>query len=341
MLKSTAFALKILDNMIWVLLAILVIINMIITPNFFTSGNLINIIYHSSILGFLILAQGLALISGHFDLSIESTLAIAPIIAVLTATKWIPGMNWFLAIILTLVVGALVGAFNGFCIAKLRVNAFLQTLSMLIILRGLALFLIPLTIYNLPVTYTYLGGEKWGQIPVAVVLMLIMFLVFQVVINKTKFGRYLLATGGNPDASYVAGINVKRILFVTFILSGVLAAVAGLVAAGRQAGVTNSMGADMVMLSFAGAVLGGVSLKGGLGSPIGMLGGALFMGVIDNSLILLGINVYVIYMVKGLLILAAVLLDQARYWAKGYLLQKEEYRKYMQNEEHQLSESLS
>jgi simple sugar transport system permease protein/ribose transport system permease protein len=327
--KSTKILLLLLDNLIWVMLLILVVINLIVTPHFSEYGNIINILDASAILGILVLAQGICLMSGHFDLSTESTLAFAPVIAVLMATQWFPSMGFGIAIVVTLLIGALVGLFNGFCVAYLKVNAFLQTLSMQIVLRGLTLFLIPITIYGLPPVYTFLGGGRLlGKVPMEVIVFVSAFVLFEVVIKRLKFGRFLLATGGNRKTAYVSGINVQKIIFLTFMLSGLLAALAGLLAAGRQGGVTNSMGQNMVMLSFAGAVLGGVSLQGGIGSSLGMFGGVLFLGVIDNCLILLGTNVYIIYCVKGLLILVAVVLDQAKVMAKNYLLRREEIRKF-------------
>ncbi|MDR1677652.1 MAG: ABC transporter permease [Deltaproteobacteria bacterium] len=329
MSKSTKILLFLLDNLIWVMLLILVAINVIVTPHFAEFGNIINILDASAILGVLVLAQGICLMSGHFDLSTESTLAFAPVIAVLIAKNWFPEIGFGSAIAVTLIIGCIVGIFNGFCVAYLKVNAFLQTLSMQIVLRGMTLFLIPITIYGLPPVYTFLGGGRlFGKIPMEVIVFVAAFILFEVVIKRLKFGRFLLATGGNRKTAYVSGINVQKIIFLTFMLSGILAALAGLLAAGRQGGVTNSMGQNMVMLSFAGAVLGGVSLQGGIGSSLGMFGGVLFLGVIDNCLILLGTNVYIIYCVKGLLILVAVVLDQAKVTTKNYLLRREEIKKF-------------
>lgn len=329
MAKSTKIGMFLLNNLIWVILIFFVIINIFITPHFFTYRNIINILYHSSILGILILAQGICLISGNFDLSIESTLAFAPAIAVLVVTKWLPGLDFSFAILITLIVGFLVGAFNGYCISMIGINAFLQTLSMLIIIRGLTLWLVPFTIYDLPKVYTFLGSERIiGNIPISVLTMLLLFGIANFVIKKMSFGRYIMATGGNPMASFISGIDTKKTLFFTFVLSGVLASIAGLLAVGRQAAITSAMGEDMVLLSFAGAVLGGVSLKGGIGTPLGMLGGALFIGAVDNSLTLLGLNVFIVYAVKGVLILLAVILDNFKIKAKNALYSREEIRKF-------------
>jgi ribose/xylose/arabinose/galactoside ABC-type transport system permease subunit len=146
-------------------------------------------------------------------------------------------------------------------------------------------------------------------------------------LKNTPFGRYLLATGGNPRASYISGINTGRMITYAFILSGLLAAVAGLLAAGRQDAINNTMGKDMVLLSFAGAILGGASLTGGRGTPIGMLGGALLLGTISNSLTLIGINVFILYAVYGVLIFVAVLIDRMKVKLRELMFYREDIKK--------------
>ncbi|MDD4767721.1 MAG: ABC transporter permease, partial [Desulfotomaculaceae bacterium] len=176
--RKLQIELFLLDNLIWVILAGFFLLNAIITPMFATYGNMVNILYHSAIMSMLVLGQGLILIIGHLDLSLESTLVFAPGVAMLLATRWLPfSLDPVTAIILTLAIGALIGLFNGICIAKIEVNPFLQTLSMMIILRGLALFLIPLSIFPLSKVYTYAGQARTiGNIPVAVLIVFIIFL---------------------------------------------------------------------------------------------------------------------------------------------------------------------
>lgn len=326
--KSTQIILFLLNNLIWVILLIFVLINIFITPFFFTYRNLMNILYNSTILGMLVLAEGAALLGGNFDLSIESTLAFAPAIGILFATKWMPGIGYISAIFITFAVGALIGSINGYCISTLKINPFLQTLAMLIILRGLTLYFVPFGIYQINKTYTFLGKSILpGNIPLVVIVMFIIFFFFQIIVTKMRFGRMLLSTGGNSVASFISGINTQRVILISFILSALLASLSGLIAAGRQAAVTNAMGENMVMLAFAGAVLGGVSIKGGIGTPIGMLGGALFMGVLSNALTLLGIQVYLVYAMKGLLILIAVFLDNYKIKMRETLFLREELKK--------------
>jgi ribose/xylose/arabinose/galactoside ABC-type transport system permease subunit len=327
--KKLQVELFLLENLIWVILAGFFLMNAMFTPMFATYGNLVNILYHSAIMSMLVLGEGLILVIGHLDLSIESTLVFAPGVAMLLATRWLPfPLDPVTAIVLTLVIGALIGLFNGICIAKIEVNPFLQTLSMMIILRGLALFLIPLSIFPLDKIYIYAGQARMiGNIPVAVPIVFVIFLFFHFIMQYTSFGRHFMATGGNARASYISGINTKRMVIYAFMIAGLLAAVAGLLAAGRQNSVSNTMGEGMVLLAFAGAILGGASLEGGKGTPLGMLGGAILLGMFSNSLNLLGVGVTLVYATQGALIFVAIVLDRVRIKVRNYLLHQEQVRK--------------
>ncbi|MEW5722497.1 MAG: ABC transporter permease [Thermodesulfobacteriota bacterium] len=329
MSRTMRLQLLALDNLIWAILIAFFLVNAAFTPNFLIYDNIVNIFYHSAILSMLVLGQGLILLTGNLDLSIESTLAFAPAVAMLLVTKWVPGLGPFTAIGLTLAVGALIGAFNGFIVARGGIHSFIHTLSMLIILRGLTLFLVPFAIFKLGPVYTFLGSARLpGNIPTAVILTLGIFIFMHYLQKNTPFGRYILATGGNPRASYISGIDTGRMIILAFMISGVLAAVAGLLAAGRQDAINNTMGKDMVLLSFAGAILGGASLTGGQGTPLGMLGGALLLGMIDNSLTLIGINVFILYACYGLLIFLAVVLDRLKTKWREHLFHQESLRRF-------------
>jgi simple sugar transport system permease protein/ribose transport system permease protein len=277
----------------------------------------------------LVLGVGIVLSTGQIDLSLESTLAFAPTIAVLCMTKWFPGLDPISAIFLTLIVGGLIGFFNGFCVTKIGINTFLQGLSLLIILRGLVLFLVPFALSKFPYSYSFLGNAKaFANIPVAVLVMLCIFAIFHIFFKNTRYGRYFFATGGNPKASYVSGINTDKIIITSFVLAGILAAVAGLLAVGRQTSVSNRIGDGMVLLAFAGAILGGTSITGGKGSAVGMLGGSIFLAAISNSLNLLQVNVFLVYATQGLLIFLALVVDRTKERITAFLFQQERLRKY-------------
>ncbi|AKL94754.1 ribose ABC transport system permease protein RbsC [Clostridium aceticum] len=323
----TKFQLFVLDNLVWLLIILFFTYNAIATPSFFTARNQINILFQSSLMGILVLAQGIVMMVGELDLSIDATLAFAPGLTILLATS-LTEMNPFLCILLTLAIGAAMGFFNGVCVAKLKTNSFLLTLSSQIVMRGLILFMLPFSISGLNSTYTFLGrGRIRDMFPVAAISFILIFLVFEFIFYKTIFGRKFMLTGGNRQASYISGINTDRVIITAFVIAGLLAAFAGLIAAGRQNAVSNSMGTGMVMMAFAGAILGGSSFQGGRGKPIGMLGGALLLGMIDNSLTLRGVNVNLVSATKGLLIFVAIMLDLGKNKLNTWIMYKENLRK--------------
>ena len=325
---SLKVKLAILDNVIWVILLMLILFNMIFTPMFFTYNNLLNIIFHSTVLGFLVLGLSLCLITGNFDLSIESTLAFAPAIAVLLMMRWMPGLNPIIGIIITLSTGIIVGFFNGVFVGILKINPFLQTLSMLIIMRGIVYYFIPMSIFNIPRAYLFGGIRTFFRIPIAVIALIIFIYMTHVMLTKSVLGRSLIAVGGNIRARFISGINTERVVIIAYTIAGLFASIAGLLSVGRQEAITNIMGQGLVFMAFAGSIIGGVSLRGGIGTASGMLGGILVLGVIDNSLILLGVNVFLIYATKGLLIFIAILLDHSKVRLKEQLLYQEEVKKF-------------
>jgi len=210
----------------------------------------------------------------------------------------------------------------------MKANSFLLTLSTQIVMRGLVLFLIPFSIARLPAVYTYLGRGKVNvMFPVAIIAMLIIFAFFEFTFRKTIFGRKFLLTGGNRQAAFISGINTNKVIIMAYVLAGVLAATGGLITAGRQNAISNTMGTGLVMAALTGALLGGSSFSGGKGKPIGMLGGALLLGMIDNSLNLQGVNVNLVSASKGALIFVAIMLDRARFKLNAVIMHKENIRK--------------
>ena len=338
MSKKVKIELFLLDNIIWVIVVIFFLLNAFFTPYFASYTNIVNIFYHSAILSMLVLGLGLTIMVGKLDLSLESTLVFAPGLATIIMTEWMVGsINPILLIILTLIVGGLAGYINGIFIARIQVDAFLQTLSMMIILRGLALFLLPFSIY--PLTnivgraFTFPGGGRiFWDIPVAIPVVIVIFIIFHFLLHFTPYGRRVMSTGGNARASFVSGIDIKKIVISIYILAGMLAAVAGILAAGKQDSISNSMGQGMILLAFAGAILGGASFEGGKGTALGMFGGALLLGMFSNSLNLLGVSVNLVYAAQGMLILVAIVIDRIRIKRRSKLLQYEKVKELDSNE---------
>lgn len=327
--KALQIKLFLLDNIIWIMLLLFFIVCAVWVPRFSSWTNIVNIFYHSTIMSMLVLAQGFVLISGNLDLSIDSILAFAPGVVILAATSWFPAAlgNPYLCIALTLVVGGLVGLFNGVCVSRLGMNALMQTLSVSIILRGLILFLIPLSIFPLDPVYSFIGKARisaLGNMPVAIFVTLGIYILAHILLKHMVFGRNYMATGGNERASYVAGVNTTRMIIAAFVIAGILSAIAGILTAGRQDSVSNTMGEGMVLLAFAGALLGGTNLTGGKGSAVGMLGGALLLGMFSNALNLMGVEVTLVRAAQGTLIFLAILIDRFRVQIRGRLLRKEQ-----------------
>ena len=297
------------------MLVVVTIAFVIVEPRILSVRILINVLEHSSILGILVIGMIFCLLAGRFDLSSESTLGFSALVgAWMVSTNVNFGSGWLLpplvVIILMLAMGAAVGCINSFFILKLRVNAFIVTLAMLLALRGFTyVFTDANTMYDLPDSFIGLGSYSIGGIvPVSVILFLGLFVVSQFVLTYTSFGRDLYAIGGNREAAFAAGIRVDRRTLTAFIISGMLAALGGWVLAGRLQAVTINLAQGMVFEVFAAAVIGGVSLAGGKGNMMGPLGGVLLLGVITTGLSVMPISSLWVDAVRGVLILAAVVL---------------------------------
>ena len=283
-------------------------------PAFLTSDNLLNILQQSSELSILVIAETLILLLAKIDLSLESIVGFAPMLgAWLISTD--PslggsgvGLNPALALVLVLATGAVVGAVNGFLVVKMRLSPFIVTLSILILLRGMTLGLTNgTTLFDLPDSFLYLGSAKWAGVPASIWIAAMLYLIFAVGLRYHRIGRALYAIGGNPEAARVAGIQVDRIVWGTYIVAGLLAALAGLMLTGRIASVVSSQGQNMIFYVFAAAVIGGVNLNGGRGRLIGALTGVLLLGVLQNVLTLSQVPTFWIDAVYGAIILLALI----------------------------------
>jgi len=306
-----------LNNFIWVLLIVIVLLFSLLTERYLSIITLRNILIHASVLGLLVVGQTFVLITRNFDLSAESTLGLTAMIAVwLMAPPGSPswGSGLFLhpviVIPLMLALGAFIGVVNGLLITRAGMNNFIVTLAMLIILRGF--MLLPThgtTVSGAPAAFNWLGSASIGIVPIPVLVLLIVFLVAHIVMTRRPFGRELYTIGGNPRAALASGIDPDRRILQAYVLSGLLASLAGWMLAGRVQAVPINLGQGMIFEVFAAAVIGGVSLQGGRGSMLGALGGVLLLSAIDTGLNLLNVPVFWIEVVRGFIILIAMLID--------------------------------
>jgi ribose transport system permease protein len=286
-------------------LALIIIIMSFASPHFFSNTNFLNILQQSAFVMILALGMTFVLSTGGIDLSVGSIVGIT---GGMTASFLLDGTNIYVAIIAGLVTGALIGAINGLVITKLRISPFIATLATMIIARGVLYVwtkAIPFREY-MTSYYTYLGqGRLFGiQFPVVVTFVLLLILLF--VYRRMKFGRHVLAVGSSEEAVRISGIKVDRLLIKVYALSGLVAAVAGILLAARLTTVHPEMGKNYELEAIAAAIIGGTSLSGGKGSLIGTVLGAIILYTIKNSMNLLNIHPYWETIVVGLIILIAV-----------------------------------
>jgi simple sugar transport system permease protein len=293
-------------------IAVLFVAGIFTSPAFFTTANLSNTAQFSAALGLVVVAESLILLTGSFDLSLQSVYGLAPMIgAWLIVSKDAQGLgtdwNPAFGILVVLGIGAAVGLFNGFMIVKLKFNAFIFTLAMLILLAGLQQGIVSgRTIYEMPHSFIYLGSAYWGGFPVSAWTTCVIFLVAGLFLRYHRTGRAIYAIGGNLEAARAAGIKVDRIRIGVFTAAGMLAAVAGLMIAGQVVAVTANQGNNLIFTVFAAAVIGGIALEGGRGRMLGAFTGVVLLGLVNNVLVLRNTSTFWIDAANGAIILIAL-----------------------------------
>jgi simple sugar transport system permease protein len=294
-------------------LIVLIIIGTIVSPFFLSQGNITTILTSSAALALIVLAESLVIITGKFDLSLESIYGFAPAIGamvVLPAAQFGFGFELptFVGIIVVLLVGALIGFINGFMVVGLRLNAFIVTLAMLIILRGMLVGATSgRTLFDLPDAFYALMFVTLLGMLLAVWLAALAFLIAGIVLRYHRLGRALYAIGGNPEAARAAGIRVERIMWGVFVVAGMLAALGGLAITGYVGAISANQGNGLIFTVFAAAVIGGISLDGGKGTMFGALTGVLLLGVVQNLLTLAQVPSFWIQAIYGAIILGSLM----------------------------------
>ncbi len=297
-------------------IVLLVIIGGVINSSFLTSGNLTNVGLQSAALGVVVVGESLILICGGLDLSLQSTYGLSAMVgAWLIAPAAQAGLgtqlNPVIGLLASLAVGGLVGLFNGVLIAKARINGFILTLAMYILLAGIQTGMVSgNTIYGLPSVFTALGTQAVGRIPVSVIVSVLVFVVAGLLMRYTPSGRAIYAIGGNREAARAAGIRVDRVRIAVYVVAGMLAALGGIMEAGRVQAVTSNQGVNLIFTVFAAAVIGGVSLNGGKGNMLGAATGVILLGLVVNLLTLEQVQSYWIDAVNGGVILMALAISR-------------------------------
>lgn len=292
-----------------VVLVGLAVIMSILSPFFLSVSNFMNILLATSTIGILAIAATFVLSSGGLDLSIGSVLGLSGVVGASVAVNL--GMPTPIAVFATIGAGALAGLVNGWVITRGFVPAFIVTLGMLGIARGLALVISDgRVIYGLPDWMLFLGQGRPFGIPMPVIILIVVAIIMHIVLAYTRFGRHTLAIGDNENAALTAGINVDLHRLTLYTLSGGLAGLAGLLFATRINSGDPTAGISYELTAITAAIIGGTNLFGGRGSILGTIVGALIMGVLQNGLNLLAVQSYYQQMAIGAVLILAVFIDQ-------------------------------
>jgi simple sugar transport system permease protein len=297
-------------------IVVLIIVGAVVSPAFLTVSNFAGIGEQSSALGVVVVGESLILLIGGMDLSLEGTYGLAPMVAawlIVPISAYGVGTDWnpYLGILVLLAVGAVIGLINGLLIVKGRLNGFIVTLGMTIVLAGLQNGIVKAqTLFNLPQSFGYLGSASVGQVPVSLIVAIVIFAATGLFLRYHRTGRAIYALGGNAAAARAAGIKIDRIKIGVYVTGSILAAVGGLMEAGRVSAVTGQQGYQegIIFNVFAAAVIGGVSLKGGRGNMVGAATGVILLGIVQDILDLANVSNYWIEAIDGAVILFALFL---------------------------------
>ena len=302
-----------------------------LTDAFLQPRNLVNVVRQISVVGLIAIGVTMVIITTGIDLSSGSVLALAAVFAASLAQQpdWhdakYPGLvvPVIIPIIVALAIGALCGAINGGLIAKFAIPPFIATLGMMTVARGFALIYSNRPVSGLTDTYNFIGqGEIFkvfpipGQpplgIPIPVIILAVVAIGAHIMLNSTRFGRHIYAIGGNEQAALISGLNVGRIKIGVYTLAGLLSGLAGLVLSSRIGSGQPGLAVGIELDAIAAAVIGGTSLSGGIGTIWGTIIGALIIGVLNNGLDLLNVSAYWQTIVKGSIIVIAVIIDERK-----------------------------
>jgi inositol transport system permease protein len=308
---------------IFLIFALMVVTASILSPAFLSSTNLINVVRQMSVVGLISLGVTGCIVSAGIDLSSGSVVGLTAVVAATLAqdpqfaTPFYPGLNVpvIVPILAACAVGALVGLINGTLVARTGIPPFIATLGTLTAIRGLALLYTGgRPISDLTDAYNFIGQGDVLGLPVPIIILVVMAVVTHILYSHTKFGKYIYAIGGNEHAARVSGINSAKYKMLIYVYAGFLAGLAGLVVSSRIGSGQPGLGQGYELDAIAAAVIGGASLSaGGIGTVAGTIVGALIIGVLNNILDLLNVSAYFQQIIKGCIIVGAVIIDQLKH----------------------------
>lgn len=297
---------------IYIILLAMVVVLSLLSKNFFTAGNIINVLRQITINGIMTLGVSMILITGGIDLSVGGIMALAGVYATSFA-HMDSTMPMAVVLLIGIGVGGLFGLINGFIVSYTNVSAFIVTLGMESITRGLCLLYTkgsPVT--DLMPSFKVLGQGQTFGVPNQIYIFALMTIVTYILLHRLKFGRHVFAIGGNEMAAKVSGINVKKVKTLVYLYAGLLYGLVGVILASRTNAATPNAGSGYELSAISAAVIGGVSINGGKGSILGAIVGVFIIGILSNGMDILSISSYIQQIITGIIIIGAVCIDQAR-----------------------------
>lgn len=293
-------------------LLLLVIGISIISPEFRTGSNFLSLLRQSSINGLIAFGMTCVILTDAIDLSVGSVLALSTVLCAGMVSAGVPAG---IAMILALAIGTVLGAISGFLVTKGRLQAFIATLITMTVYRGLTMIFTggkPISNLGDSFVLKLVGRGNICRIPIPVILLLVIFAGFYFLLNKTTFGRAVYATGSNWKCAKLAGININKTKIIVYAISGFMSALSGMILLSRLGSAQPTLGSGYELDAIAAVALGGTSMSGGRGKIYGTLIGVLIIAVLNNGLNILGVSSYYQDVIKGFVILVAVLSDRKR-----------------------------
>ncbi|MHB1336750.1 MAG: ABC transporter permease [Candidatus Humimicrobiaceae bacterium] len=314
---------KLNNYAIYIVLAVMVLVMTFISRDFLTLQNLINLFASESSRGLLAIGVGLVIISGGIDLSIGAIMALTSVMtaslvqqATYASRLWVdlPFIPVYIAVLAGLACGVIVGIVNGLVIAHTKTPPFIATLGTMLIVKGLAfMYTNAFPVPMLRDDFKIIGQGKLLGIPYIIIIFIGILVIAWILLNYTRWGNNIYAIGGNENAAIVAGVNVKKNIITVYVWSGVLAAIAGLLLTAKSGSGIATVGQNYEFDAIAAAIVGGLSFSGGIGKISGIFAGIFILGILNNGLLLLGVSPYLQQVIKGVIIIGAVVTDMRKH----------------------------
>ena len=316
-MEKKSFDIKkfLMKYVMYLFLILMCIVLTVASDKFLTVTNLMTIIKQISIQSIVAIGMTMIIISGNIDLSVGSLVALCSVSGAMSMNK---GLPMIAAVIASVIIGALVGFITGGVTAKLKLHSFLVTLSLMTALRGLAQTMTNgRPVAGLPSAFGKIASASIGPVPLLVIYMIVLYAIFMYVMKYTAFGRSIYAVGSNQESARLSGINIEMVKTMVFVISGALCGIAGVLLTAKVRSGDPTCANAWEMDTIAGAIIGGTDMNGGEGKLGGTIIGLLFVGILANGMVLLGVSAYMQSVIKGLVIFMAVIINSIQKRSQG------------------------